>query len=92
MQTTAAHMIELIPGEVLARSLGYDGVTSSFRAFCAHLGIRPVRPGWYDPRFVRYRLDLAQGIIPAGQVAANGPAGPAATDLVTQRRARRGQC
>lgn len=92
MQATAAHMIELIPGEVLARSLGYDGVTSSFRTFCAQLGIRPVRPGWYDPRFVRYRLDLAQGIAPAGSVAANAPAGPVAGDLVAQRRMRRGQC
>lgn len=82
-----ASMIGLVSSADLARLWGYAGPNDAFRTFCTRLGIRPVpgRPGWYDPRHVRHRLDLVQGI----GTAAPALAAPELT-LVAQRRARNG--
>lgn len=59
-----ADLIGLISAADLAALWGYAGVNSAFRDFCAKLHISPVpgRPGWYDPRLVRRRMDEAQGL------------------------------
>ena len=81
-----ADVCRLLPAAELAKALGFAGVTASFRTFCSEYGIRPVRPGWYDPRHVRYRLDVKQGMF--SPVAAKGEG--AVMSLVEQRRARNG--
>jgi len=79
-------LITLIRAEDLAAAWGYAGANTAFRDFCARSGIRPVpgRPGWYDPRHVRHRLDALQGLdttfAPAQQPLS----------LVEKRRARIG--
>lgn len=78
-------MIALIRAEDLAKEWGFAGVTNSFRTMCAKLGVRPVRPGWFDPRHVRQRMDAAQSINPPSSAAGPAPS------LVELRRARNGQ-
>lgn len=82
--TPIIQMIGLIPAEDLASAWGYTSANNSFRDFCARMGIKPIRPGWYDPHHVRARLDAAQGL---GMVKAADPAQPS---LVEQRRIRNG--
>ncbi|WP_323015991.1 hypothetical protein [Devosia sp.] len=79
-------MIGLIRAEDLAEEWGYAGANSAFRNFCAKLGLRhvPGRPGWFDPKHVRQRLDAAQGM--EILTPSRGPDG--APSLVSQRRAR----
>lgn len=78
-------MVALIRAEDLAAAWGYAGANSAFRDFCAKNGIKPVpgRPGWYDPCYVRHRMNAVQGITPP-TAAAQPPS------LVEQRRARNG--
>lgn len=81
-----AQMIGLIRAEDLAEEWGYAGANSAFRNFCAKLGLRhvPGRPGWFDPKHVRQRLDASQGMeILAAPKSTDGTA-----SLVAQRRAR----
>ncbi|SIT81919.1 hypothetical protein [Pontibaca methylaminivorans] len=78
-------MIGLIPAEDLAASWGYAGANNAFRDFCVKMGIKPVRPGWYDPHHVRHRLDAAQAITPP-VATTSAPA----LSLVEQRRLRIG--
>lgn len=81
-----AQLIGLIRAEDLAEEWGYAGANSAFRNFCAKLGLRhvPGRPGWFDPKHVRQRLDAAQGMeILTPPRGADGNA-----SLVAQRRAR----
>lgn len=55
-------MIGLMPAADLAEHFGYAAANNSFRDFCRKNGIKPIRPGWYDPHHVRDRLDAVQGI------------------------------
>lgn len=82
---SVADMIRLVPAADLAKLWGYSGPNDAFRVFCNRIGVThvPGRPGWYDPRLVRRRMDEAQGLV------AGGEAGPVMS-LVEQRRARRG--
>lgn len=76
-------MVALIRAEDLAVAWGYAGANSAFRDFCAKNGIKPVRPGWYDPCYVRHRMNAVQGIAPMASTAQP-------LSLVEQRRARNG--
>ena len=77
--------LQLIPTPQLALMFGYSKPSTSFYDFCRRIGISPVpgRRGWYDPKFVRNRLDAAQGIC-VTEREATGEA-----SLVAQRRSRR---
>lgn len=79
-------LIMLIRAEELADAWGYAGANTAFRDFCAKSGIKhvPGRPGWYDPRHVRHRLDALQGL-DAAFASAQPP-----LSLVEKRRARIG--
>lgn len=81
-----AGQIGLIAAAELANLWGYAGPNDAFRVFCAKLSIShvPGRPGWFDPCLVRYRMNVAQGLVPDGQN------GPRVLSLVEQRRMRRG--
>lgn len=81
-------MIDLISADKLARRLGYEGATSSFREWCASLRITPVpgRRGFYDPALVRRRLDEAQGLQASTETASGGSPSP-----MKQRSARHGK-
>ena len=82
--------IRLITGKQLAAATGYAGVTAAFRAWCRKSGIYPVpgRPNHYDPKLVRERLDVIQGLSrPVPQETSDG-----AMSLVEQRRMRRHAC
>ena len=81
-----AQMIGLIRAEALAEEWGYASANSAFRNFCAKLGLRhvPGRPGWFDPKHVRQRLDAAQGM----EILTPSHGADAAVSLVAQRRAR----
>lgn len=81
-----AQMIGLIRAEDLAEEWGYASTNSAFRNFCAKLGLRhvPGRPGWFDPKHVRQRLDAAQGM----QILTSSLGSDIAASLVAQRRAR----
>ncbi|SFP31289.1 hypothetical protein SAMN04488047_10511 [Tranquillimonas alkanivorans] len=89
--THAAHPafsgIRLMSGEELAALLRFEGVTSSFRAWCAQAGIRPVpgRRDVYDPVHVRRRLDAIQ--MQSAEPEADAPV----RTPMEQRRARRAQ-
>lgn len=78
--------IMMVSSAELAVALGYSGPTNAFREFCAKMRILPLpgRPGWYDPRLVRRRLDEAQGLF-------DRPIGAPPLSLVEERKARRGQ-
>ncbi len=78
----------LMTGKELATTMRYSDVTSAFRAWLKHLGIKPVpgRHDIYDPRHVRHQLDVAQGILQTGLSA---PA-PTLMTKTEERRARRG--
>ena len=54
--------IVLIPERDLARALGFKQVSWKFRDFVNQADIEPVpgRPGFYDPKVVRARLDAMQ--------------------------------
>ena len=54
--------VQLLPERELAFALGFKRRCWQFEAFLAHLGIEPVpgRPGFYDPKLVRARLDAVQ--------------------------------
>lgn len=80
-----ADLIGLVPAADLAKLWGYSGPNDAFRVFCTRIGVThvPGRPGWYDPRLVRRRMDEAQGLAAAGSTEP-------ALSLVEQRRARRG--
>lgn len=84
-----ADLIGLISADDLAELWGYAGANNAFRDWCRKMKILPVpgRPGWYDPRLIRHRLDEAQGLNPPPK-----PADAAAPklSLVDQRRARNG--
>ncbi|SMR81237.1 hypothetical protein SAMN04488030_1816 [Aliiroseovarius halocynthiae] len=56
--------IRLISSRELARSLGYCEPNAAFYEFCRNMGILsvPGRRGWYDPKLVRMKLDLVQGL------------------------------
>lgn len=56
--------IQMMTGNELARALGFEGVTGSFRSFCQEAGIKtlPGRRDCYDPVAVRHRLNLVQGL------------------------------
>lgn len=82
-----ADMIGLVAVADLAQLWGYSGPNDAFRAFCTRIGVQhvPGRPGWFDPRHVRHRLDLAQGIVSEAQVKDEKP-----QSLVEKRRMRLG--
>lgn len=84
-----ADLIGLISADDLARLWGYAGANNAFRDWCRKMKILPVpgRPGWYDPRLIRQRLDEAQGLTPPTKSAEQ--ASPKLS-LVDQRRARNG--
>lgn len=77
--------IALIPARKLADAWGFEGPTNSFREMCAKMGVKPVRPGWYDPRHIRQRMDAVQGI------TAPAAPSPPVLSLVEQRKARNGK-
>ena len=54
--------IVLIPERDLARALGFKQVSWRFKEFIDRADIEPVpgRPGFYDPKLVRARLDAMQ--------------------------------
>lgn len=83
-----AQMVALIRAEDLAAAWGYAGANNAFRDFCAKIGIKhvPGRPGWYDPRHVRHRLDAVQGLDAAFPPAQQQQP----ISLVEKRRARIG--
>ena len=72
--------IQMMSGNELARALGYECVTGSFRSFCQAAGIKPLpgRRDCYDPVAVRRKLDDLQGLSSTSMT------------LVQQRRARIG--
>jgi len=74
--------IQMITGNDLARALGFEGVTASFRSFCQAAGIKPLpgRRNCYDPSAVRYRLNCIQGI------GVSRPAGISALEQSKERR------
>jgi hypothetical protein len=78
--------IGAVSGDELARAYGYAGATDAFRSWCRTLRIShvPGRPGYFDPKLVRLRLDAAQGMlaVSASFVPANDP--------LEARRARNG--
>lgn len=84
--------IGLISASDLSELWGYAGPNNAFREFCAKLSIShvPGRPGWFDPRLVRHRMNEAQGLHSAVVAAASPNSSTAALSLVEQRRARRG--
>lgn len=84
-----ADLIGLISADDLAALWGYAGATNAFRDWCRKMKIHPVpgRPGWYDPRLIRQRLDEAQGLAAPPKPAEAAPAKPSLVDL---RRARNG--
>lgn len=87
------NQIGLISASDLSTLWGYAGPNSAFREFCTKLSIShvPGRPGWYDPRLVRHRMNEAQGLHSAAFAASvTGGASSASLSLVEQRRARRG--
>lgn len=77
--------IRLVSSEDLANALGFAAPNDSFRSFCRAHCITPIRrnPNFFDPKLVRVRLDVAQGLEIANEVKAEE------FDLVAQRRARR---
>lgn len=81
-----ADLIGLVSSADLAELWGYAGPNDAFRVFCNRIGVThvPGRPGWYDPRLVRRRMDEAQGLISEAKAAEGG------ASLVEKRRARRG--
>lgn len=85
-QLQVVQMIALIRAEDLAEAWGYSGPNSAFRDFCSKMGVKhiPGRPGWFDPKHIRHRLDAVQGI---GAQAAAAPT----LSLVEQRKARNGK-
>lgn len=72
--------IQMMTGNELARALGFEGVTGSFRNFCQAVGIKPLpgRRDCYDPVAVRRKLDELQGLTSTSMT------------LVEQRRLRNG--
>lgn len=78
--------LTMISGEDLAIAMRFTGVTGRFRSWCRELGIKPLpgRYNVYDPKLVRQRLDLAQGIERVAPVQKDEP-----VSLVEQRRLRR---
>ncbi|WP_273524505.1 hypothetical protein [Rhodosalinus sediminis] len=58
----AVASITFIPERELARAFGFGKVSWKFRDFLDQAGIEPVpgRPGFYDPKIVRARLDAIQ--------------------------------
>lgn len=86
------NQIGLISASDLSELWGYAGPNNAFREFCSKLSIShvPGRPGWFDPRFVRHRMNEAQGLHSAVAAAATQNAQEAELSLVEQRRARRG--
>lgn len=81
-----ADLIGLIKADELADMWGYAGPNNAFRDFCAKLGLRhvPGRPGWFDPKHGRLRLDAAQGM----EILTPSRGADSAASLVAQRRAR----
>ena len=81
--------ITLLSAEELALAQGFAGVNDSFRAYLTNVGISPVphRRGYFDPQYVRARLNSVQGLFDAGVAAVETQP----VSLVEQRRARRGQ-
>jgi hypothetical protein len=77
----AVAAITLIPERELARAFGFKQVSWKFRDFIAQAGIEPVpgRPGFYDAKIVRARLDAIQ----------QQPGESAAPMSLTQQRKRR---
>lgn len=78
--------LNMISGDDLAKAMLFTGVTGRFRSWCREIGIRPIpgRHNVYDPKHVRQRLDVAQGIVnlePAQKEKS--------LSLVEQRRLRR---
>lgn len=78
--------LTMISGDDLAKAMLFSGVTGRFRSWCREIGIRPIpgRHNVYDPKHVRQRLDVAQGI---QQVEAPKTEEP--LSLVEQLRLRR---
>lgn len=79
-------MVTLIRAADLAVAWGYAGANSAFRDFCAKIGLRhmPGRPGWFDPKHVRQRLDAAQGL----EILTSPRDADGVASFVAQRRAR----
>lgn len=84
--------IGLISANDLSELWGYAGPNNAFREFCSKLSIShvPGRPGWFDPRLVRHRMNEAQGLHSAVVAATTSNSATAPLSLVEQRRARRG--
>lgn len=87
-----ADLIGLILADDLATLWGYAGANNAFRDWCRKMNIHPVpgRPGWYDPRLVRHRLDQLQGLTPPPKPAGEDKQDSPKPSLVDQRRARNG--
>ena len=75
--------VRLISSSELASSFGYYEPNAAFYEFCRNIGIQsvPGRRGWYDPKLVRMKLDLVQGLSALGGENTE-------YDLVEARRAR----
>lgn len=60
-----ADTVMIVTAEELALLVRYAGATSSFRTWLHRVGIEhlPDRPGHYDMKLVRNRLDAAQGLL-----------------------------
>jgi len=85
----AGFPIALMSAGDLARAVGYSGPTTDFYKWLKVVDIKPVpgRPGKFDPKHVRVRLDAVQGL-----PADNPPySEPEKVSYVEQSRARRGQ-
>lgn len=62
---TTLSSIQLITSKELAQASRFARANQPFRNWCRSLGIEPVpgRKGIYDPKHVRTRLDMAQGLL-----------------------------
>lgn len=80
----ALENIVFVPERDLAEAFGFKRVCWQFKEFLAYHGIEPVpgRPGYYDPKVVRKRLDEAQPELNKSE---------APISLTEERRKRRGK-
>lgn len=87
-----AFTLVFIPAEVLAQRFGFgvdEAGLKAFKSWTSRVGIRtaPKRPGFYDPKAVRERLDAFHQTTPEHDA---GPAVPSEepVNLTEQRRLR----
>jgi hypothetical protein len=89
------YSLVFIPAENLANRFGFDieeeGL-AKFKRWTSRVGIRPapMRPGFYDPKAVRERLDAFHQTTPANDNVPE-PSPDALVDHVANRRLRNAQ-